>query len=168
MLDRLRARRESEQGFTLIELMVVVLIIAILVAIAIPTFLGARDKANDRAAQSDLRNTLTAQKAYFADKQAYAAYNDADLVASEPSIAFVNVGANALAKDNKVIVILATSTGGTTNDTVILGSRSSGGTCFWLRDVAKSGGGTGYQKVSGACTDTAPTGTWATSTSAGW
>ncbi len=43
-----RRRGDDEKGFTLIELMVVVLIIAILIAIAIPTFLGARNKANDR------------------------------------------------------------------------------------------------------------------------
>jgi len=48
MLDMLRKRRNDEEGFTLIELMVVVLIIAILLAIAIPTFLGARERANDR------------------------------------------------------------------------------------------------------------------------
>ena len=54
----LRSRLDSEEGFTLIELMVVVLIIAILIAIAIPTFLGARQRAQDRAAQSDLRNGL--------------------------------------------------------------------------------------------------------------
>ncbi|MFM7616128.1 MAG: prepilin-type N-terminal cleavage/methylation domain-containing protein, partial [Actinomycetes bacterium] len=55
-LRRIRAKRIDEQGFTLIELMVVVLIIAILIAIAIPTFLGARQRAQDRAAQSSLRN----------------------------------------------------------------------------------------------------------------
>jgi type IV pilus assembly protein PilA len=55
-------RRSSKQrltghaGFTLIELMVVVLIIAILLAIAIPTLLGAQSKAKDRAAQSSVRN----------------------------------------------------------------------------------------------------------------
>lgn len=67
MLESIRRRREDEQGFTLIELMVVVLIIAILIAIAIPTFLGAQDRARDRAAQSDLRNAFTAAKSIATD-----------------------------------------------------------------------------------------------------
>ena len=66
-----RRRRDEEQGFTLIELMVVVLIIAILIAIAIPTFLGARNRANDRAAQSSLRNALTAAKTAYTDTSDY-------------------------------------------------------------------------------------------------
>ena len=56
---RRRLQGEREGGFTLIELMVVVLIIAILIAIAIPTFLGARTRAQNRAAQASLRNALT-------------------------------------------------------------------------------------------------------------
>ena len=67
MLEYLRRRQEDEKGFTLIELMVVVLIIAILIAIAIPTFLGAQDRARDRAAQSDLRNAFTAAKSIATD-----------------------------------------------------------------------------------------------------
>src|SRR5215207_5787726 len=70
---RARGRRSGEAGFTLIELMVVVLIIAILIAIAIPTFLGARSRAQDRVAQSNLRNALTAEKTYYVDNQAYTA-----------------------------------------------------------------------------------------------
>jgi len=67
MLQLMRRMRENEEGFTLIELMVVVLIIAILIAIAIPTFLGAQDRARDRAAQSDLRNAFTAARSIATD-----------------------------------------------------------------------------------------------------
>src|ERR1700677_5165149 len=55
----------AEAGFTLIELMVVLLIIAILLAIAIPTFLGVTSSANDRAAQSNLTNGLTEATAQY-------------------------------------------------------------------------------------------------------
>ena len=63
--------KRDDKGFTLIELMVVVLIIAILIAIAIPTFLGARERAQDRGAQSNLRNALTAAKVLYADDGDY-------------------------------------------------------------------------------------------------
>src|SRR6516162_6328407 len=91
----LARRRDDEQGFTLIELMVVVLIIAILIAIAIPTFLGARQRAQDRAAQSDLRNGLTAEKTVYTDKQAYDA-TTANMVAVESSLNWNNTRGNNL------------------------------------------------------------------------
>jgi prepilin-type N-terminal cleavage/methylation domain-containing protein len=57
----------DRRGFTLIELLVVVVIIGILAAIAIPKFAMTKDKAKMAAVKSDLRNTMTAEEAYFAD-----------------------------------------------------------------------------------------------------
>ena len=72
MLNAIKQLRDREdEGFTLIELMVVVLIIAILLAIAIPTFLGARNTANARSAQSNLRNALTAEQTAWTNGQQF-------------------------------------------------------------------------------------------------
>src|SRR5580693_7119364 len=80
----LKGEGAAEAGFTLIELMVVLLIIAILLAIAIPTFLGVTSSANDRAAQSNLTNGLTeAASQYQANAQTYTGVSAA-LSASAP------------------------------------------------------------------------------------
>ncbi|AJY71626.1 pilus assembly protein [Geobacter sulfurreducens] len=67
MLQKLRNRK----GFTLIELLIVVAIIGILAAIAIPQFAAYRQKAYNSAAQSDLKNLKTGMEAFFADNQQY-------------------------------------------------------------------------------------------------
>ena len=66
-----KMKKVGHKGFTLVELMIVVAIIGILAAIAIPQFAAYRTRAFNTAAQSDLRNLRTAMEAYFADNQSY-------------------------------------------------------------------------------------------------
>jgi len=100
MMDKIHQRLHNDEGFTLVELMVVVLIIAILMAIAIPTFLGARQKAQDRAAQADLRNALTTAKVAYVDSETYvgddtAASTTGTFKSLEPALVFDKTVGNA-------------------------------------------------------------------------
>ena len=71
MMNRLMKMKKDNRGFTLIELMIVVAIIGILAAIAIPQFAAYRAKSFNASAESDLRNSKTALEAYYSDWQHY-------------------------------------------------------------------------------------------------
>lgn len=75
-----RLRGTCEEGFTLMELLVVILIIGILTAIAIPNYLGQQKEARDSAAMAQLRTAATSQDLYHAKQSAFAA-NTTDLAA---------------------------------------------------------------------------------------
>ncbi len=90
MTGLFREHEENQKGFTLIELLVVIIIIAILGAIAIPTFLGQRQHAQDAAAYTLVRNALTALQGAFVDTGDYTEITEADLEAIEPAIDWVD------------------------------------------------------------------------------
>ena len=80
MLQKLRG---NTKGFTLIELMIVIAIIGILAAIAIPNFIAYRDKAYCGEAEHDAQNTLAALSAYFSEPDRTTIPLLADLIAQE-------------------------------------------------------------------------------------
>ncbi len=122
----------DDEGFTLIELMVVVLIIAILLAIAVPTFLGARQRANDRAAQSNLRNANTNALVFYTDHQQFTE-DPNELDSIDSSLDYTNTLASAAAKT----VFVSVPAAGTyaAYDTVYLATKSTNGPCFWIRTI---------------------------------
>jgi type IV pilus assembly protein PilA len=124
--DTLRARLDRDDGFTLIELMVVVLIIGILLAIALPTFLGARNRAQDVAAKSTVREAFTAGRVVFSTNESYVS---ADLTGALQSV------------DNSIGWVGATPSSEPTEvssdnplGVLILAAYSKAGNCFYLKD----------------------------------
>ena len=150
MLAKFRRGLDRDEGFTLIELMVVVMIIAVLIAIAIPSFLGFRKSAQDRSAQAEIRTVLLAEKAIWLEEGAYTELA-AEILPLEP---------NAVVDDFDSTIGVEPWLNVGSDQIVCLTRHSDSGNVFSVWESATAGTYFGTTDISGAgnCPGAAPAG----------
>ena len=163
-----RDRSGSEAGFSMIELMVVLLVLGILLAIAIPTFLGTRNAAADRSVQSNLGSAFTQARAIY-DSGNNQSYSDATtlagaLKASQPSLNFkVGSAGHAVATGSSGSLSDISVSVSVDGNGVVLAAWSLPGNCFYVVDnpQALTSNSTGVAPYGGTGTTITTTATTA-------
>lgn len=128
--SRTERRGDLQAGFTFVELMVVILVIGILIAIGLPSFLGARTRAQDRAAQADLRNAYVAASTFYATSQTYTGFDVAAAQSVEADLSWVTGGAAPF--PNQIAIEVASG------DSVLLIDQSHASTYWCIAQVPGS------------------------------
>jgi type IV pilus assembly protein PilA len=148
--------RTDDKGFTLIELAIVIAVIAILIAVALPTFLGVQSSAHNSAAEQNLINSVTSAKTFYADNQSSYAGLDAGtplaMQGLEPEMTYTAAGGVPIGTANGVDITVAAD-GQAVGFAAYTGGSNS--ICILAINVA----GTGSSDVSVAGPITVP-GTW--------
>ena len=122
-------RTKEESGFTLLELMIVVLIIGVLLAVGTPLLLGAQTRAKDSSAKAKASTAVKAQKAIYADN---GGYGDPSAVEQEEP----TLDADPLPDNGQASVLGKVYIRDVSADSVTLVSRSGSGLCFWAKTAA--------------------------------
>ena len=139
-----------EDGFSLIELCVVLVVVAVLLGIAVVTLLGSRERAANAAAKSRARDGLVAQKTFAADGKGYASADELTESNIEPSLQVDKLDDPADEAHVLGVVYVRKDTA----STVDLVSRSNTGECYWIREA---NGVSSYAKTtvnsSGVCAE---------------
>ena len=127
-------RGRSEEGFTLIEFTVVLLILAMLIAMSVPAYLGARTRTQERAVQANARTGFEAERGLWASTGQLSSDAASTLPGEEPALHWV---ADAVPSNTvKKTVVVSVGTTITTNDTIVLGVKADDGVCFYIRNAA--------------------------------
>jgi type IV pilus assembly protein PilA len=146
-----RRQKNEEEGFTLIELMVVVLIMGILMAIAIPTFLSTRGSANDASAKSNATNAFTNEKSYYSSNVAFITASGSE--DNGPSLdSTLPWGTPSSTNGTVAAYAFADPTSGTTDNAVVIEASSQSGHCFYIADVEGASSSTvAYAATASTC-----------------
>jgi type IV pilus assembly protein PilA len=173
----------AERGSTFVELVVVLLVLAILMAVAIPTFLGVQGGAQSRAAQTNLMNALISAKSVYGTSSSYPAGIVTSLGNQEPELRFTTGTVPTNGLSNFVSAAVTTGGGGELILVTYSPGSTGGGTCFSVASWDGSGsamtngptaGGTWYagwkEADTSSCTaSTIPaSATWTTAFPASW
>ncbi len=152
-----RSGAQRDAGFSLIELTMVVSIIAILIAITIPTVVGARARAQQRLPQTSLRNALTAAKVASTDVGNFSKATSAELPSFGPSFTY-EPGDTAVPTPGKgpkdISVRIADVVAGD-SQVWAAAAQSDDGACFWIKDVGAGAGAGTFYGTGAPCTGTA-------------